>query len=101
MCPLTGKFVACGLAIAQVDLDGFTEPWFGVGDNMLVDLQVSRATQRADIWSLYVCLCVDLQDLHKCFVPVEEVCNLSRKERSIAMRPASKMLICREKFGKR
>ena len=59
MCPLTGKIVACGLASAQVDLYGSTEWWFGVRDNTLVDLEVPRTTQRADIWSLCACLFVD------------------------------------------
>ena len=54
---LTGvaaKYAACGWAVVQMDHDGGLEPWFGVGGNMPMSLDVQRAVERAENWWLYI-----------------------------------------------
>ena len=44
-----GKFAACGWAMAQMDLDRGSEPWYG---------EVQRSSKRPEIWKVYVALCM-------------------------------------------
>ena len=48
----SGKYAACGWAVANMDLDGGEEPWYGGAGNMPIDVDVQRTIERAEIWAL-------------------------------------------------
>ena len=52
------KYAACGWAVVQMDLDGRLTPPCGVGGVMPVVSEVQRTIKRAEIWALYMALCM-------------------------------------------
>ena len=44
-------FALYGWAAVQLDLDGGIEPWYGVCEVFLVELDVQRTIVRAAIWA--------------------------------------------------